>query len=228
MAHRSPAQQRRRQLDAQPELVAAILDAPTNAGRVLLSSACTFCPNVARLRLVQDAERRLRKAVATLLGHRSPDERAARAVLRDLSAYIHRPDGIAQYPHLVATPRGLDPWPNWRTHLKNLARQHPEWRAAIREDVARLERTERELAAEREAGTLIPVAMPPKLVELLEEIAEHAAALSMAERAELHRRVQGWLFAGGFGDCPPDHVSYRALDALAPPSLYDLPAMGSA
>lgn len=228
MAHRS-RDQRRKMLDAHPEMVAAILDAPANAGRVLLSTACTFSPNVARLRLVQDAEHSLREAVASLCGHRSSEERTARAVLRDLRAYVHRPDGIAQYPHLAATPRTLDLFPGWQRHFKNLARAHPEWRAAIREEVARLERVERELAAEREAGSRFAVRMPREMIELLEHVAEYAATLTAAERAELHTRVQRVLIAGHVVDGWDEHAAeHVALDALALPLLQDLPAMGSA
>ena len=227
MAHRPRAAQRRRQLDANPSLVADALDQPLGHARGVVAALTRQPPNPGRVRLARAADHELRTAVATLGGHRSPQERArARAVLRDLGAFIR--DGLRLYPHIAMTPPGLYGWPNWQTHLKNLARQHPKWRAAIREDVARLERVERELAAEREAGSRFAVAMPREVVTLLEDITGHAPTFPMAERAELHRRVQRLIFGGGFGDYPPDHVSYRVLDALRPPDLYDLPVLGSA
>lgn len=231
MAHRSPARARRL-LDANPALVAAILDDPTNAARGVLLWAAKFPPNVARLRLAQDAERKLAKALRDLMSHHSTAERDARAVLRDLRAYINRPDGIARYPHLLRTPLGLAPWPGWQTHLRNLARERPQWRKAIAEDVAWLERHEAAVAAEIERGKRISVAMPREVIALLEKIVEIAPSLDLAQRAELHdwlnRRLIAGSVAGVWGEYPTDHISYTALDALKPPDLYDMPPLGSA
>ena len=100
-------------------------------------------------------------------------------------AWIKRPDGLGYYAHLRYCPRGVDPWCGWRTHLKNLARERPQFRRTIEEDRRFLEQQEAEEAAEVEMGEFLPVAMPPKVIALLEEAAISAEATARPGRPEL-------------------------------------------
>jgi hypothetical protein len=215
---------RRRQLAANPELLAAALARPLANARGALALARELAPDVGGLRVAIGVVDELRAAVASLGGHRSPQVREARRLLRELAGYIGRPDGLPMYPHLRCCPRGAKPWPCWQRHLATLARERPELRAGIEQDRQWLKQHEAEETAEREVGEFLPVPVPPKVVALLREASDLAPSLDLKQRIELHRRLQRLLIGGRW----EPHPAERVLATLAPPELYGMLPAGSA